>query len=162
FVKGGEEPDRFFARHVAAHPELARRMAGARPLHEFIREGNYSYVMDRLAGDGWLLIGDAARFVDPMFSSGVSVAAESARIAAPIIAAALQAGDVRSSAFGKYEKVVSSGVNLWREFILLYYQLPPLFLDLLGGEDTRAELRQILPGEVYDPESAPVLERMRP
>ncbi len=37
-------------------------------------EGDYSYKIDRFAGPGWLLIGDAVRFVDPIFSSGVDVA----------------------------------------------------------------------------------------
>jgi ABC-type nitrate/sulfonate/bicarbonate transport system ATPase subunit/flavin-dependent dehydrogenase len=161
FVKGDEDPARYFARQVATHPEFARRMAQARPLHDFVREGNYSYAMERFTGDGWLLIGDAARFIDPIFSSGVSVAAESAQRAAAAIASALGRGDVRAPAFAGYEKSVREGLRLWREFILLYYQLPPLFLDLLDREEGRRELRQVLQGEVYDGTEAPVLDRLR-
>jgi ABC-type nitrate/sulfonate/bicarbonate transport system ATPase subunit/flavin-dependent dehydrogenase len=161
FVKGDEEPGQFFARHLATHPGFAGRMAGARAVHEFVREGNYSYAMDRFAGDGWLLVGDAARFIDPIFSSGVSVAAESAQRAAAAIVPALKSGNVCTPSFAGYEKTVRDGVRLWREFILLYYQLPPLFLDLLGREEGRAGLRQVLQGEVYDVPSAPILERMR-
>ena len=83
---------RFFAQAVASSPALAPRMASARPLHALQREGNYSYAMERLAGDGWLLVGDAARFVDPLFSSGLSVAAESARAAAGAIQARARRG----------------------------------------------------------------------
>jgi FADH2 O2-dependent halogenase len=161
FVKGNETPGEFFSRHLAGHPDLVRRMMKARPLHEFVREGNYSYSMDRFAGNGWVLVGDAARFVDPIFSSGLSVAAESAQRAASAIVEALKAGHVGAEAFSSYEKILRNGVNLWRDFILLYYQLPPLFLDLLDREDGRAELRQVLQGEVYDAPSAPVLDRMR-
>jgi FADH2 O2-dependent halogenase len=161
FVKGQETPAPFFARHLAAHPDLARRMAGARPVHEFARDGNYSYVMERFAGDGWLLVGDAARFIDPIFSSGVSVAAESARRAADAITAALRSGDTGAASFAEYARTVRAGVDLWREFILLYYQLPPSFLDLLDREEGRDELRPVLQGEVYDALSAPVLDRMR-
>ena len=161
FAKADEAPVDFFARHLAGHPELARRMAGARPLHDFVREGNYSYVMERFSGEGWLLVGDAARFVDPIFSSGVSVAAESARLAADAVATALRSGDVGAAAFADYERTVRGGVNLWREFILLYYQLPPLFLELLDSEEGRSELRQVLQGEVYGVAGAPVLDRMR-
>ena len=50
FNKGEEPASEFFARHIASHPLLARRMARARPLHAFSREANYSYVMDRFAG----------------------------------------------------------------------------------------------------------------
>ena len=56
FPKSAEPVEDFFARHISSHPLLARRMGNARSIHPFSREGNYSYVMDRFAGDGWLLI----------------------------------------------------------------------------------------------------------
>jgi ABC-type nitrate/sulfonate/bicarbonate transport system ATPase subunit/flavin-dependent dehydrogenase len=161
FLKAGDAAEEFFARHVATHPELARRLARARPVHGFVREGNYSYLMERMAGHGWLLVGDAARFMDPLFSSGVSVAAESARLASEAIVASLRSGRGDAAAFAGYEQTLRAGVNLWREFILLYYQLPPAFLDLLAREDGRADLRRMLQGEVYDVASAPVLDRLR-
>jgi ABC-type nitrate/sulfonate/bicarbonate transport system ATPase subunit/flavin-dependent dehydrogenase len=161
FVKADEPSDRFFWRHVASHPEVARRMSGARAVQDFVREGNYSYSLDRVAGPGWLLVGDAARFIDPIFSSGVSVAAESAQRAATAIVRALASEDRGAAAFGEYERILQDGVRLWREFILLYYKLPSVFLDLLDREEGRGELRQILQGEVYDSPSAPVVDRMR-
>jgi len=161
FTKNHESAEAFFARHIAGRPLLARRMAKARPLHEFTREGNYSYVMDRFAGDGWLLVGDAARFVDPVFSSGVSVAMESAKRAADVIIRALERNDVGAGAFAEYERTLRAGMDIWREFILLYYQLPPLFFDLIARPDTRGQLTQLLQGDVYDRSSAPILGQMR-
>jgi ABC-type nitrate/sulfonate/bicarbonate transport system ATPase subunit/flavin-dependent dehydrogenase len=161
FTKNHESAEEFFARHIAGHPLLVRRMAKARPLHEFTREGNYSYVMDRFAGDGWLLVGDAARFVDPVFSSGVSVAMESAKRAADAIIRALAHNHVDAGAFAEYEQTLRAGMNIWREFILLYYQLPPLFFDLIARPDTRGQLTQLLQGDVYDRSSAPILGQMR-
>jgi len=161
FTKNQESAGDFFARHIASHPLLARRMANARQLHEFTREGNYSYVMDRFAGDGWLLVGDAARFVDPVFSSGVSVAMESAKRAAAAIIRALERNDVRAGAFDEYGQTIRAGMDIWREFILLYYQLPPLFFDLIVQPDARGQLTRLLQGDVYDRSSAPILEKMR-
>lgn len=161
FPKNSKSVDKFFARHIASHGLLAQRMARARPLHEFSREGNYSYVMERFAGDGWLLVGDAARFVDPVFSSGVSVAMESAKRAAQATIAGLARKDVSAGAFGEYERTVRAGVDIWREFIMLYYQLPPLFLDLISQSDGRRQLTQLLQGDVYDRASVPVLAQMR-
>jgi FADH2 O2-dependent halogenase len=161
FPKSSERVDKFFARHIASHELLSRRMARARPLHDFSREGNYSYVMERFAGDGWLLVGDAARFVDPVFSSGVSVALESAKRAAQAIIKALARDDVKANAFGEYERTVRAGVGIWREFIMLYYQLPPLFLNLLSQPDGRRQLTQLLQGDVYDRGSVPILAQMR-
>ncbi len=161
FPKSAEPLEQFFNRHIRSHPALARRMANARPVQEFTREGNYSYVMDRFSGDGWLLVGDAARFVDPVFSSGVSVAMESAKRGADAIIAALRKNDVSGRAFAEYESTIRAGVDIWREFILMYYQLPPLFFDLISKPDSRAQITRILQGDVYDRASIPILAQMR-
>jgi ABC-type nitrate/sulfonate/bicarbonate transport system ATPase subunit/flavin-dependent dehydrogenase len=161
FVKCGQSVEDFFAKHIASNPVLAERMADARRVHEYTREGNYSYVMDRFVGDGWLLIGDSARFVDPVFSSGVSVAMEAAKRAADAIIAALAKGDVSASSFEDYEKTQRAAVDIWREFVLLYYQLPPLFLDLIAQPDSRVQVLRLLQGEVFDRRTVPVLDEMR-
>jgi flavin-dependent dehydrogenase len=161
FNKGQESAADFFARHIASHPLLAQRMKSARPLHAYAREANYSYVMDRFAGDGWVLVGDAGRFVDPVFSSGVSVAMESARRAADAIINALAQNNVSAASFGDYERTIRNGVDIWREFIKLYYQLPPLFLDLISRDDARHQLTLLLQGDVYDRSAVPILSQMR-
>jgi ABC-type nitrate/sulfonate/bicarbonate transport system ATPase subunit/flavin-dependent dehydrogenase len=161
FPKAAEDLDRFFAEAVASSPPLAQRMAGARPLDALQREGNYSYAMERLAGDGWLLVGDAARFVDPLFSSGLSVAAESARAAAAAIAGALSRDDVSGAAFAGYERHLRAGLEVWREFIGLYYRLPRAFLALLADPGERELLRQVLQGDVYEGGAGPGLVRLR-
>jgi len=161
FPKGNESVHEFFARHIASHPMLAQRMANARSLHDFSRDGNYSYVMERFAGDGWLLVGDAARFVDPVFSSGVSVAMESAKRASEAIVAAIRRNDVSTASFVEYESTVRAGVDIWREFILHYYQLPPLFFELVRNPEERLQLTRLLQGDVYNRASVPILEKMR-
>jgi 1H-pyrrole-2-carbonyl-[peptidyl-carrier protein] chlorinase len=161
FPKAGQDLERFFSEAVASSPALAPRMAGARPLHALQREGNYSYAMERLAGDGWLLVGDAARFVDPLFSSGLSVAAESARAAAGAIEAALGSGDVSAAAFEAYQRHLRQGLDVWREFIGLYYRLPRVFLSLLADAGDRDLLREVLQGDVYQGGPFPGLERLR-
>ncbi len=161
FGKGGEAVESFFARQLASHPLLGQRMAGARRIREFHREGNYSYVMDRFAGDGWLLVGDASRFVDPVFSSGVSLAMESAKRAAMAIIEALTDQDPSASSFAEYERTQRAAVDIWREFILLYYRLPPLFFDLISRPESRGQIVRLLQGEVLDRSTAPILDQMR-
>jgi ABC-type nitrate/sulfonate/bicarbonate transport system ATPase subunit/flavin-dependent dehydrogenase len=161
FVKAGEPVDGFFARHLSGNPVLAERMAAARPLHDYCREGNYSYVMEQFAGNGWLLVGDAARFVDPVFASGVSVAMESAKRAAAAILDALARDDVGSSSFTSYEATLRAGIEIWREFILLYYRLPPLFLDVITRPEVRPQVLRLLQGDVYDRRTAPILDEMQ-
>ncbi len=97
-------------------------MAAAGPLHGFSREANYRYVMERFAGNGLVLVGDAARFVDLVFSSGVSIAMESAKRAADAIIRAPGRNDVSGGAFADYEDTVRHGVDVWHEFMRLCVQ----------------------------------------
>jgi FADH2 O2-dependent halogenase len=117
--------------------------------------------MERLAGDGWLLVGDAARFVDPLFSSGLSVAAESAREAARAIEAALARGDTSAAAFAGYERHLQNGFEAWREFIGLYYRLPRAFLALLSDPTERELLRNVMQGDIYETQPRAALDRLR-
>jgi 1H-pyrrole-2-carbonyl-[peptidyl-carrier protein] chlorinase len=71
----------FFWQCMDSRPELAEALRRSERVRPFRPEGDYSYAMREICGDRWLLVGDAARFVDPIFSSGVSVAMNSARIA---------------------------------------------------------------------------------
>lgn len=69
-------------------------MKNARQINDYKREADYSYSMKSFSGNGFLLVGDAARFVDPIFSSGVSVAMHSAKFASEAISKALENGNV--------------------------------------------------------------------
>jgi FADH2 O2-dependent halogenase len=160
FPKAGESIADFFAQQVASSPALARSMAGARPLHELVREGNSGYAMERYAGDGWLLVGDAARFVDPIFSSGISIAAESAREASTAIVAALAADDTRAERFAAYAARLQGGIETWRELVLMYYRLPRLVLSLLDAPADRAALQELLQGAVFGAERPALLSRL--
>ena len=161
FVKAGGSVEEWFLKGLAASPGIARAMAGARRINELKREADYSYCVDRFVGDGFLLVGDAARFVDPIFSSGVSVAAEGARFASGVVRDALAAGDVSRERLLPYERHLRSGVDVWYEFITLYYQLLPLFTYFIEHKEHRLEILRLLQGEVYDRDEVRVLAEMR-
>jgi flavin-dependent dehydrogenase len=86
---------------------------------------------------------------------------ESARRAAEAIITALARNDLSAQAFAAYERTMRNGVDIWREFIKLYYQLPPLFLDLISRPDARHQLTLLLQGDVYERANVPILEQMR-
>jgi FADH2 O2-dependent halogenase len=104
FQQFKSESERYFDTYVQSNKGLSRAMANAVRVNDFKTEGDYSYVLDKFCGNGFLMIGDAARFVDPIFSSGVSVAMYSARYAAETIQGALQSGDLSEEAFKPYER----------------------------------------------------------
>jgi flavin-dependent dehydrogenase len=147
--RGGRNTDAFFSEVSSANPNLHAALRGARRVRPFRTEGDYSYSMSRFAGPGWLLVGDACRFVDPIFSSGVSVAMYSAKFASEAIAAAM-AGE-EGSAFDAYEDRVRRGVDIWYEFISLYYRLMHLFTWFTRSSDEhRQDLIRLLQGLVFD------------
>ena len=99
-----EDLDSFFARAVAASPSVAERMINAEPISPLVATANYSYNSRRCAGDGYILIGDAAAFIDPLFSSGVMMAMSSAAFAAEVVDAWLDDRKLGERLMRDYER----------------------------------------------------------
>lgn len=153
-VKSGEDVEQFFHWTVGLNPTLAERMSHAQRLREFRMDGNYSYSMERMIGDGWMTIGDAAFFVDPIFSSGVSDALHSAKFAAEAIIEALAANEASESSFHNYEQKMREGAAVWEDFVRLYYEMSPIFSRVLRESTQRLQMLRVCEGEVYN-EAAP-------
>jgi len=155
------EPSAYFQKYVESNPDLSFAMRNAKRINEFKLEGDYSYKMDTFAGNGFVLIGDAARFVDPIFSSGVSVALFSAKYSSERIIHAFETGDFSEASLKPYEKKLRSGTEIWYEFIRLYYKLLPAFTHFIRSKNHRIEVLRLLQGEVFDRREVPVLDAMR-
>jgi flavin-dependent dehydrogenase len=161
FAAAGTDREKFFWDFVDSRPELRDALQDARRIRPFKAEGDYSYAMKQICGDRFVLIGDAARFVDPIFSSGVSVALNSARIAAQDIIAAHQAGDFAKERFATYEDKLRRAVKYWYEFISIYYRLNVLFTAFVQDPRYRVDVLKMLQGDVYDGQEPKVLQVMR-
>ena len=122
---------------------------------------NYSYHIKEFTGKGYLCVGDSHRFVDPIFSSGVSIALYSAKFAAERIVQAFKMNDFQAKMFQPYEDTLRDGANVWYEFIRLYYKLLPLFTHFIQSPEYRLQVLQLLQGEVFDRDEVPVLDAMR-
>jgi FADH2 O2-dependent halogenase len=155
------DPAGYFETYVQSNKALCEALAGATRLNEYKTEGDYSYAMDKFVGNGWVLIGDAARFVDPIFSSGVSIALYSAKYASEFIRRAFEQDDFSAEFFAEYERKIRAGVGVWYEFIRMYYKLLPLFTHFIRSKTHRIEVLRLLQGEVYDRQEVPVLAAMR-
>ena len=93
FPKTREARQQFFWDCLASRPELYDAVRASAQVRPFKEEGDYSYAMSQIAGERFVLIGDAARFVDPIFSTGVSIALNSARFAHRDVLKALETDD---------------------------------------------------------------------
>jgi FADH2 O2-dependent halogenase len=161
FTTAGQDWEGFFWQCIDSHPGLAEALRRTERIRPFRPEGDYSYAMKAICGDRWLLIGDAARFVDPIFSSGVSVAMNSARLASRDIIAAAGKGDFSRPSFGAFEKTMRHAMSNWYEFISIYYRLNILFTAFVADPRYRLDVLKMLQGDVYDGEDPAALIKMR-
>ncbi|MFI0481370.1 NAD(P)/FAD-dependent oxidoreductase [Actinomadura sp. 9N215] len=161
FQEADVDRETFFWDFVDSRPELAEALRDSKRVRPFKVEGDYSYVMKDICGDRFVMVGDAARFVDPIFSTGVSVALNSARIASKDIIAAHQAGDFGAERFATFESKIRRAVKHWYEFISVYYRLNILFTAFVQDPRYRVGVLKLLQGDVYDDEPPTALYAMR-
>jgi len=161
FLEAGQDVEDFFTAALELNPKLRGAMRRAERLDELRGEVGYSYSLDRVCGDGWLAIGDAARFLDPVFSSGVSVAMHTARLAAERIEGALRTGTTSRAVFLPYEDRVLAGAAIWDDFIRLFYRLLPAFTHLLKSDVHRESVVRMIQGDVHERSDAAWLAEMR-
>jgi len=126
-------------------------------IRPFKAEGDYSYAAKQIAGDRFLLVGDAGRFVDPIFSTGVSIALNSARFASRDIIEACAKDDFSRESFQTYETTIRRGTNNWYDFISVYYRLNVLFTKFINDPKYRLDVLKLLQGDVYDEKPPAVL-----
>jgi FADH2 O2-dependent halogenase len=157
----GGTREEFFWDKVKQRPELESRLRASTIADDFHTEGDYSYGMREICGDRWVLVGDAARFVDPIFSSGVSIALNSARFAARDIIAAFRADDFGKESFETFRTTMRRGMRNWYEFISTYYRLNVLFTVLAKDKRYRYDLIKLLQGDLYDDDAPPCLVHMK-
>ena len=87
--------DAIFASAVGKCPSLARDMTNAEPLSPLVACANYSYNSRSYVGERYILVGDAAAFIDPLFSSGVMMAMSSASFGSGVVDALLDGREPR-------------------------------------------------------------------
>lgn len=83
--------------------------------------GSGSYRSTRVSGDGWVLVGDAFGFLDPLYSSGVLLALKSGELAADAIAERLDRGDTSEAQLGRWGANFNAGVDRMRRLVCEYY-----------------------------------------
>lgn len=161
FAKSKEDREKFFWNTVGSRPMIEETLRKANRIRPFKDEGDYSYAMKQLCGDRFMLVGDAGRFVDPIFSTGVSIALNSSRFAHKDILGALEKNDFSRQSFANYEDTLRRGTKNWYDFITVYYRLNVLFTYFLNDKRYRLDVLKLLQGDVYDDATPLVLEKMR-
>ncbi len=111
----------FLDRQIDAAPRTKAMLDGARRVQGPAVIRDWSYVSDRVVGPGFILCGDAACFIDPLFSTGVHLALSSGLMAAAYVATALADGELAAAAGPEYQSLYSKQYSHFRELARLFY-----------------------------------------
>ena len=137
FRKEKLSPEIALEKFIAEQPLMVERMKDAARVTPVYSASDFSYRNTRLDGDRWLLAGDAAGFIDPVFSSGVFLAIMSAERAADTLEEVLRDESKRRRAFRKYSHDVNRIMDIYLTFVNSWYQRGKEFLEVfLSPSDT--------------------------
>ena len=120
---------------ITASPLMRERMNDATLLGTVHSAGDYSFRNSRFTGDRWILTGDAAGFIDPIFSTGVFLAIQSGELAADAL---LAEPSERAVKFANYEKTVGAIMDKYLRFVTAWYE--PQFIEVFTTPAKRLQL----------------------
>jgi flavin-dependent dehydrogenase len=138
----GLEPEELLKRTIAATPWVAERMRDAERVTQVYARRDFSYRMKKIVGENYALIGDAAGFIDPIFSTGVFIAMKSADIASTAVEARLRKGSMRL--LKRYQRDMSTALEKYFQFISNFYRRE--FLEVFLQPSERFGLLAVIVG----------------
>src|SRR6266508_6345667 len=115
-------PQAGLEKFITEQPLMNERMKNAIRVSPVYSAGDYSYRNTRLSGERWLLAGDAAGFIDPVFSSGVFLAIMSAEKAADTLDEVLRDESKRRRLFNQYSRTVNRIMDIYLTFVNSWYR----------------------------------------
>lgn len=111
---------------------------------------NYAVSVKQLYGEGYILCGNSTEFLDPIFSSGVTLAVSSGYKAASIVAEHLKGNQVDWEK--DYSEVLKKGIDVFRSYVLGWYDgtLGKIFFGPNQNELIKQQICSVLAGYIWD------------
>lgn len=135
---------------IAMCPALGERLKDAKLVSPVTATGNFSYLSERSSGENYILLGDAFAFIDPVFSSGVLLAMNSAFVGAEAVETCLSKPQEAAQALKKFDEAMALGPRVFSWFI--YRITTPAMRNLLmykGESNIKKALISVLIGDVF-------------
>jgi flavin-dependent dehydrogenase len=150
-TRGKRSPRQFLLDTIALCPALQARLNAAVLVSDVEATGNFSYTCDHAHGPGYLLLGDAYAFIDPVFSSGVMLAMNSAFVGAEAVDALLRRPREARAALARFDKAMKHGP---REFSWFIYRITsPTMRDLFMAPSNKWRMKEallsVLAGDIF-------------
>ena len=144
-----------FERELAACQALTCRLSSAERVEPFRITKDFSYKCRPGAGQGWVMVGDAYGFIDPVYSSGACLALKSAEMATDATHQALRTDDLSASQLGSWQTAYDTGVENFQRLVYAFYDDDFNFGQFLARHpEHRERLTDVLVGNVFKPDVA--------
>lgn len=147
---GNREHETIYMEEVENCPEVKRRIENATQCDRYYATKDYSYKATKWAGDGWVLIGDAHGFLDPLYSSGVLLALKSGQLAADAIVEGLGKDDLSEAQLGNWGFEFREGMDRMRRLVCEYYDGFNFGAFVRKHPEYKGHLTDILIGNLFN------------
>jgi flavin-dependent dehydrogenase len=149
FASAHMTPEQAFYAHVAASKPMTERMREGKLVGQIQTTGDFSYHNQRFVGERLIRVGDAAGFMDPIFSAGVYLAMYSGRLAAKTVLEAMGGKHPRRG-FEAYEARVRNAMQFYWELVESFYTTPfmEIFLEPRNRFNLPSAVNAVLAGEL--------------
>ena len=133
-------------------PAVKQRISIGKRVAPYRAAKEYSYRSRRAAGDGWVMVGDAFGFLDPLYSSGVLLALKSGELAADAVCEGLAKGDTSAAQLGKWEADYVRGMERMRSLVCAYYAGISFGKFVAKHPHRKGDITDLLIGDLFRPE----------
>jgi len=162
-LNGRGQPSDVFEDELVKCPALVERLMDAEMTSEFRTAKEFSYSTRQSAGDGWVMVGDAWGFIDPIYSSGVYFALRSGELAADAIVAGLRNGDTTGSQLSGWYEDFTAGTLWIRKLVDAFYNKDFSFGRFLRDYPQHAgNLTDLLIGRIFHDGAGRIFDDMEP
>lgn len=158
-----EDMREFFLREIhKINPQLSVRVPDVSLVEEVRATSNYSYHIRRFTGKGFLCVGDAHRFIDPIFSFGLHFALTEGKLAADAIAGYLLdgVGQDQENPFAEYERYCELGMNTIQDVLDCFWEQPTAFAFFVHSRYVD-DFIDLFAGRVYQEQPSRGLQAVR-
>jgi flavin-dependent dehydrogenase len=162
-LKGRGTPEEVYSEELDRCPGLTRRMIGATRTGDLKVAKEFSYTTKQHAGPGWVLVGDAFGFLDPVYSSGVYFALETGIRAGDAVVAGFEKNDLSGEQLACWAEDFKAGMARVRELVHAFYTKDFSFGRFMKMyPHHRGNLTDLLIGRVFDEKAGKIFDDMRP
>ncbi|XZE51967.1 NAD(P)/FAD-dependent oxidoreductase [Planctomycetaceae bacterium SH139] len=162
-LKGRGTPEEVFAEELASCPGLLPRLKMAERVGGLKVAKEFSYTTKQHAGPGWVLVGDAFGFIDPVYSSGVYFALETGVRAGDAVVEGIRKQDISSEQLGNWTGEFKAGMSRVRELVHAFYSKDFSFGRFMQKfPQHRGNLTDLLIGRVFDDKTGMIFDDMIP